>query len=532
MSDGVLDPMTRRSLMGAAAATGLVLAGCGGSSGTTASNQATQASGSAPTADRKKGGTFLLGDSAMAAAASADIQTFASSWPIAAAMTDGLVYRTHDFKIDNALAEMVEPVGDNPQVWNIRLKDGLEFQNGKTIGADDVIYTLRRNLNPKSPGPTSGLMTSIDVNQMKKLDARTVRLRLHYPNSQLIQGLAEIPSGILPVGFDPMKPIGSGPFKQVSLTPNRRWVGVKHPNYWRPGQPYLDRLELVAFADQSARANALISGQVDGVDRVLPSQVAQLKGQSGINVVTSEAGAFHMAEMNSKKGSDFEDPRVRLAFKFMMNRPQLMNVVYNGLSALGNDTGTWPQWDPAYPTDIPQRPQDLEQARSLLKQAGKEGMATSLMYAEIEPGMTNEGDVLIEQSKAIGVTLHPNLITDISQYFGNKAYYTTPLKITASWTQTVFMNLAYLLAPGAPYNSTFWNPPKLQPMMQDALASTGDAYIQKMGDVARMIHDDGPWANWSRHDLVDAISNKFTGMVPDATNAAFNGLRFYEISLA
>src|ERR1044072_9105434 len=179
--------LTRRGLMGSAAAAGLVLAGCGG-------GNENASAGGAPTGERRAGGTFRLGDSQMSGSTSADPQSRrGTSFMIARARTNSLVERDQNFKLRNALAEEFEPDGDDMQTWTIRVKDGVEFHNGKTLGAEDVIYSIRRNVNPKAPGFTSGLMVSIDLDQMKKLDKRTVRLRLKYPNSQLRDSFAEIP---------------------------------------------------------------------------------------------------------------------------------------------------------------------------------------------------------------------------------------------------------------------------------------------------------------------------------------------------
>lgn len=198
-----------------------------------------------------------------------DPQASDSSFALATALTDTLMGRDHSWRLQPGLAEEFEPAPGNFRSWTIRVRAGVAFHNGKPLGADDVIHTIRRNLDPKNPGFSAGLLASIDPNGLTALDKRTVRLELKSPNSQLRDGFAEAPTGIVPVGFDPRNPVGTGPFKYQSFQPEQRFVGVRNENYWRHDGPYLDSLELIGFSDPiTARTNALISGQIDGMDRV------------------------------------------------------------------------------------------------------------------------------------------------------------------------------------------------------------------------------------------------------------------------
>ncbi|MGH3243219.1 MAG: ABC transporter substrate-binding protein, partial [Spirillospora sp.] len=506
----------------------LLLAGCSGGDGPSGSAAPTIP----PNGRRKRGGTFRLGDSQMSGATTTDIQTSASSFVIARAYTNTLMERAHDYRLRLGLAEEFAPVNGDLSKWTIRVRDGVEFHNGKTLDADDVIFTIRRNIDPKTAGFTSGLMASIDPDGIKKIDKRTVRLELKYPNSQLPDGFGEIPSGILPVGFDPMKPVGTGPFKQESFSPAARWVGARNDNYWKPGLPYLDRLELIGFASQEARLNALVAGQVDGIDRVIFSQVKQLQRRSNLQVVVSETGAFEPVALTTVKGSPFADPRARKAFKLMVDRKQLVNTVYAGFGTIGNDTGNWGGFDPNYPADIPQREQDLDQARALFKQAGLEGATIPMRLGEAVPGIFAAGDVLVQQAKAAGLNIKPDKFADLAQFYGSNAYYTSPLKIDYDYTQTVYDNLSYVWLPTGPFNSTSYDNPKVNALYKEALAATGARYKELIGEISRIIHDDGPWCVWGGRNIPDVIARTFIGLVPDAAGTGFNGLYFEEISLA
>jgi peptide/nickel transport system substrate-binding protein len=523
--------MTRRGVLGAAAVAGLALAGCGGASSTPSGGNATGTVAVPPPSQRKKGGTFRVGDSQMSATTTLDIQASSSSFVVARALTNTLVERDHAFRQDLALAEEFSAEGDDFSTWTIRVQDGVEFHDGKTLDADDVIFTIKRNINPKAPGFTSGFMS--DIKSMKKLDARTVRITLNHPDSQFAQGFCQIPSGILPVGFDPRKPVGTGPFKLVSFSPGQRFVAERNPNYWgKGGGPYLDRLELIGFADQNARLNALLTGQVDGADRLLFSQVKSVQGRSNISVVVSDTGSFEMVELKTGKGQPFHDPKARMAFKLMVDRQQLVDVVYSGYGALGNDTGTWAKFDAAYPADIAQRTQDLEQAKALARQAGLSGATIPMRLGEVVPGVLAAGDVLVEQAKAIGLTIKQQKLADLGQFYGSNAYYTSPMQIDYDFTQTMYMNLKYVYLPTGPYNNTSYDNAQVNALTKQALATTGDKHDQLMAEISKILYEDGPYCVWGRRSEPDAISKKFVGLQPDGAGTGFNGNKWEEISLA
>ncbi|MBS1887866.1 MAG: hypothetical protein JSU06_11830 [Actinobacteria bacterium] len=529
MSDVISSPLTRRSLLGSAVVGGLVLAGCGGSSSSSTPAATTGAAAGTP----KKGGTFRFAPSDFSSAVVTDPQASGgTTFNLAAAFTDGLVERDHQWRIKNALAESFEPNKDFT-AWTVRLIPEVEFQNGKTLEAEDVIYSIKRNVNPKAPGFTSGLMQSIDTSKFEKLDKRTVRINLKYPNSQLLDGFTEIPSCIIPVGFDPNNPIGTGPFKQKSFAPGQQWVGERFKNYWRPNMPYLDSLVLVGFSNPNvARMNALTTNQVDGVDHVLPTQVAELEQRGNIQVIVSETGAFEFTSMNLGKGYPFEDPNARMAVKLMANREQLIQSVYDGFGGLGNDTGGWHQFDPSYPAKLPQREVDIEKAKSLAKESGLAGQTVTMRVAELVPGIIPAAELMIQYAKEVGFTIKLDEVTDLAQWYTSSAYYTAQMKTDYDYTQTVYQNMNNCWAKTAPYNSVNFYNAKLESLYKQALRVSGQKYNELAGEMAKIIYEEGPWLVWGRRNIPDAYTSQFTGASPDAAGTGFNGYKWFEIGLA
>ena len=255
--------LTRRELVRAGAA-GAILMGSGGLLGSDTARAALTQS-LAPHA--KRGGTLRVGlaggsptddfDMAHINGPSATVraQTFYETVPF----LDGQ-FRLHD----DFLADEFTP-NRTADVWTVRLKQGVEFHNGKTATAEDLLFSIKRLLDPKSGATAAGQLTAIDLKRTKALDKRTVRFVLKTPQSFFDYLLSDIVY-LVPVGYDPKKPVSTGPWRLKSFQPARQTVLTRFENYH--GTPaYADQLVMTELPDDTARVNALISGQVDVINR-------------------------------------------------------------------------------------------------------------------------------------------------------------------------------------------------------------------------------------------------------------------------
>jgi peptide/nickel transport system substrate-binding protein len=501
--------LTRRQALGAAAvgAGALILAGCGGSG--------PQATGSATAAKPRRGGTFRWGPP--------DSSTLDSVDPLAGGDSETnyvmceLVYNTLTQVAQNSLtavpllAEEFTPASDL-SYWTFRLREA-EFHNGKPVTADDVIFTLRRVLNPKAPGTASALLPSIDPSRLKKLDSRTVRVYLKYPDVSVPDGLTDSGASIVPVGFNPKSPIGCGPFTFESLDPGVRGVFARNPNYWQSGKPYLDQVEMIGFADpNTTRINAMVNGQIDGGEYISPSLVPTVKSASNLNLAIIPASEYITWEMRMDV-PPFDDVRVRQAIKLIANRPQIVEQAYSGLGVVGNDLmGNY--LDPLYDHSIPQRSQDIEQAKALLKAAGKEGLTVPLTISPITGGITEIAQVLQQNAKAAGVTININNVADAAAYTSKYAF-PSVFKIDYFGTISIFNEIGYALLPGSVYNISKWNDPRWLSLVTQA-RGTLDATKRKelMSEAQTIFHNEGTQAVFAFQNTTYAWSKNFTAPNP------------------
>lgn len=536
--------VSRRRLLGlaAAGAGGLALAACG-SGGTTAGTTGQQtttapatgsgtaggssgSAGSSAAPSGKKGGTFRFSPDGFAGTTTLDPLALGAGYAASWAMFNPLLKRDHQNKIVPVLAESFEAEAGDQSVWTLRLRDGVTFHNGKTISADDVLYTLGKILDPKNPGPNTNLLSAIDLSASKKMDARTVRLKLKYPHSQIRDGFASSSSALIPVDFDPKNPVGTGPFKHKDFVTAQKWTGVRNDDYWE-GQVFLDQLELFGFNDTTARLNALLAGQIDGIEGVQPAQLPQLKTRTNLQILQSESGAYQVFAMKSEKGALFEDVRVRQAFKLLVDRQQMINVAWGGYGKIGYDTGVWHEFDPAM-AELPDPKHDVDQAKSLLKAAGKEGMSLKLRTSALSVGQLESAQILQQNAKAAGVTIELDIVANRAQYYTDE-YYSAPFESDSDSTETMYALAAYAFTEKGTYNTTGYSDPRVNSLLKEALASTQDKYVELMNELSTIISQEGPWIVWGRRDALHAYSNKFTGAASDASGR-FNGFDWTTIS--
>ena len=157
-----------------------------------------------------------------------------------------------------ALAEEAE-VSPDGKVWTLRLKQGLEFHHGKTIDANDLLFSIRRLTDPQLASPYAALLHWIDRDNLETLDNRTIRVRFKDG-----AGFVPLPEtwvnfgGIVPVDYHPISnPVGAGPYKLKSFSPGQRSLFTRFENYYKAGRPYADELEIIDFKDQTTRLAAL-----------------------------------------------------------------------------------------------------------------------------------------------------------------------------------------------------------------------------------------------------------------------------------
>lgn len=420
---------------------------------------------------------------------------------------------------DLALAEEVDVNADATQ-WTIRLRQGLEFHNGKTITADDLIFSARRLSDPALASPYLAYLKWIDRDNLVKLDERTVRIPikggiglLSLPDSWVNFG------GIVPQDYHPVtNPVGAGPYKIKEFVPGQRSLFTRFENFYKTGKPYPDELEIIDFKDQTSRVAALLSGQIDMANALDPEQLIPLKRNPKVNVVISETHGWNSFDMNLSQ-APFNDDRVRQAFRLLVDRQEIVQRALGGEGRVGNDI--YSPLDPTFNHNIPQREYDLEQARSLLKQAGYDNDLKVTLT--VGPGLTAvaggspAGLVLAEQAKKAGVTIKVTQV-DAATFGGpqrNDWQFSTNSRLGGSFLHTAAM----VDSPISSANKTHFDNARFSELFRQAISTTDLEKRKPLVHEAQQIqHAQGGLILWGFNNTLDAAGRHVGGLAPERSH--------------
>jgi peptide/nickel transport system substrate-binding protein len=509
------DGITRRQVLrtavagGAALSAGGLLAACGGGS-----SSASSSAGSSPasTAKIKPGGSLRVGATGGGAKDTIDAQLPTADTDIMRCwnLYEPLAVRPPSFgPLEMMVATSIEPEHNKADSWVVKLRPGIEFHNGKTVTAEDVIFSLQRILDPKNPKVGAASIGYIDTKGIKKLSNSSLRIPLKFANATFLDDIGQYFNAIVPVGYNPAKPVGTGAFMFESFTPGQQSVFKKFPNYWQKGKPYVDSLTIIDFTDDTARVNALLGGQVEAIDNLPTGQIAQVQGNSSLKVLISHTGQWQPFTMRVDQ-APFSDVRVRQAMRLVVNRPQMVEQVLSGQGRVANDM--YSPFDPAYNSSLPQRHQDVEQAKSLLKSAGHSNLNVQLVTAPVFQGVVQAAEVFAQQASAAGVNVQLRKL-DTGTFYG-------PQYLKWTFAQDFWATREYLpqvaqgSLPTSPFNETHWADPKFMKLISQARGTLDENSRNAILKQAEEIeYNTGGYIIPYFSNQIDAYSSKLTGFV-------------------
>jgi peptide/nickel transport system substrate-binding protein len=357
-------------------------------------------------------------------------------------------------------------------------------------------------------------VTGIKLNELKAVNSTTLRIPLQFPDASLESNFIYYNTWIVQDGEKNFtKPVGTGPFKFESFTPGQQSVFSKNPNYWMSGEPYVDTLKVISISDDTARLNALLSGQIDAMAQLPYAQAKAQQATGTIVVLVADAPQALVFYWDVTK-PPFSDNRVRTAMKLIANRPQLVSDAVSGFGVVGNDIVG--KGLPFYNDSLPQRVQDIAQAKSLLKAAGQSNLNTLLKTSTIIPGFVESATLYAQQATAAGVTVHLQQIPPDS-YFNPSLQY---LKLLFGQSQWPVFSLKFFylqaLAANAPYNETHWHDPAWNTLLFKAIGELDQSKAQSYWNQVQQIqYQEGGYMCWTNAAYVDGVAKKVHNLKPN-----------------
>jgi peptide/nickel transport system substrate-binding protein len=501
--------LSRRELLERGAAAGLAL----GLSGWLA-----ESAGAAVRATPKRGGTFrvaLVGGSASSeqldphsnTVSDLDVSRFENVY---SKLTDLNAKGSYEMQ----LAQSMEP-NAKADVWQVKLKRGVQWHDGSELTADDVIYSYTRILDPANKlASAAPNISMIDPKRLKKIDKYTVEIGLKQPWSDLPAQVGQRYCSIIKNGtssFTVDNSNGTGPFKLTAWTPGDSYDLAANSNYFESGKPYVSTVKVISITDPTARVNALISGQVDASESVPAAQVQVLKGR-GLQPLIAQGGGWTPLYMNTRT-APFTDVRVRQAMKLLIDRKKVLAASLQGYGSIGNDL--FARWDPLYDKGIPQRQYDPEKALALLKAAGQDKTRFTLYTSDAVADMVPTALVFAQNAKAAGVSV--TVSKQPADSYWTSTYGKKPFAFSA-WGYRPF--LAQWLQSYSVFNKdeTFWANAaarKANSIVRQLAATADPGKRRELAHEAQRIEwDDGGYVIPYFVGKIDGLAKNVHGIIP------------------
>ena len=412
------------------------------------------------------------------------------------------------------LIEKWEPSPDL-KTWTLRVRKSVKWHNGRQFTADDVVWNIKRVLDPKTGSSVLGLMKGFlledyetgekddkgnpkkssrlwDANAIQKVDDFTVKLNgktaqlavpeqlFHYPF--LILDPAE--NGEFKVGSN-----GTGAFTLVENEVGRRQVlkARKQP-YWGGG-PYLDQLEFIDLGDDpAASVAALASKQVDGL---YGADIVQLEALQKIpHVQMYQVTTAYTATARMQPVKPFDDKRVRQAMRYAIDSNAVLQIAHRGLGQPGENHHVSPV-HPEY-AKLPMQPRDVAKAKKLLTDAGyPNGIDVEIACKPYPAWELLAVQTMVEQWKEAGIRVKINVMPS-TQYW--EVWTKVPFGFT-TWAHRPLgiMSLGLAYRSGGSWNESKYSNPEFDKLLTQA-EGTLDVNQRReiMARLEGILQDDGP----------------------------------------
>lgn len=407
------------------------------------------------------------------------------------------------------LAERIE-TRDNI-VWRIVLRRGVTFHDGKSLTADDVVYSLLRHKDPATGSKAKAVAEQFA--SARRTGPLELEVRLIGPNADLPVILAGSHFLIVPNGRTDFRTAnGTGPYICRSFAPGIRTVVRRNPDYWKPGRPYLDEIELIAIPDELSRVNALLSGDVQAVLAVSPGSVKRVRASAGHRIMETKSGVY--TDLIMQCGHPTTGNRdFALAMKYLMDRELIKRALFRGYATIANDQPISPL-DPNYNPNVPQRHFDPERARFLLKRAGLLGTRLPVYVSPAANASVDMGSIVQEHAARIGLDLAVNRVPADGYWAAH--WMKHPLTFgNINPRPTTDLMFSLFFQSQAAQNEAGWKNARFDRMLLEARGSTDAARRKAIyGDMQYMIHQTGGVAIPVFISLLDGYDQRLKGLSP------------------
>jgi len=451
------------------------------------------------------------------------------SQAVAKSFYQGLFGLDKDMRLVNVLAQGYRVSADG-LVYTIALRQGVKFHDGTDFNAAAVKANLDRASNPDHSLKRYNLYKNIEKTEV--VDPATVKITLKQPFSAFINILAH-PATVMispaalekygaEIGFHP---VGTGPYELVNWNQTDFVKVKKFPGYWQQGLPKLDSITWRPVVDNNTRAAMLQTGEAQFAFPIPYEQAEVLKRNDKLELVASPSIMQRYISMNVTQ-KPFDNPKVREAINYAINRPALVKVAFAGFATPA--TGIVPPTI-AYAQAYQPWPYDPQKARDLLKEAGyPHGFSTTLWSSHNHSTAQKVLQFTQQQLALVGVKVQVTAM-DAGQraaeveakgqkQSGVRMFYTGWSASTGEADWALSPLFASWNWPPTQFNTAFYRNEQVDKDFADALKTTHPQEKERLYKQAQdIIWHDAPWVPLVVEKLVSAHNKKLTGfyIMPD-----------------
>ncbi len=420
----------------------------------------------------KKGGTLRIGLAGANTSDTWDGRTHSDSFMINmghGCVFDCLTEVGADGALKGELAESWEATAD-AKTWTFNLRKGVTFHNGKDFGADDVIESLQMHTAEGAKSAAKPIVASIA--EMKKMSDSQVQFTLNAGNADFPFLMSDYHLLMMPAGMieeSIAKGIGTGLYTNVSFDPGVRFVGARYADHYKGDSAgFFDGIEAIAINDASARMNALMTNQVDVVNRVDFKTEALLRANPNINIF-EVTGNQHFTFAMLTNVDPYTNVHVRQALKYSIDRQEMVDKILLGHGAVGNDHPIGPA-NQYYAADLEQLSYDPDKAKFHLEKAGMSSLDINLSASDAAfVGAVDAAQLYQATAKAAGINI--NVVQEPADGYWSNVWLKKPWS-AVYWsgraTEDWMFSTAY--ESGVPWNDTQWENARFQELLLAARA--------------------------------------------------------------
>jgi peptide/nickel transport system substrate-binding protein len=408
-----------------------------------------------------------------------------TQWQILSNVTE----MTPDGEVVGELAESWE-VSDDATQWVFKLRKGVEFHDGKSLVADDVVHSINVHRGEDSRSIGKGLVAGVE--DVKADDQHTVVFKLKTGNADFPVVLASSRFPIAPAGSmdaEWEKGIGTGPFMLSEWEPGVRSATKRNPNYFKEGKPYFDEVETLHVADVGARTSALRDGSVDAIDDPEPQTLHLLEQVPDLRI-REVGGNSHYTFPMLMDTAPYDNVDVRTALKYAIDREAMLQTLLRGHGYLGNDHPI-SKAQRYFASELPQRMYDPDKAKFHLNQAGLSELDIALWASEIYAGGIDSAVLYKEHAAKAGINISIEQVP--TDGYWSEIWNVKPFCVSVWYGQpTEDMMFTQAFSAESAWNETHWNNERFETLLVEARAELDAAKRRDMYvEMQQLVRDEG-----------------------------------------